>query len=78
MTIELCRACQDARAAWLDYRLPRTAGFAYGSGAPHDTSPAGIRDRQHSRAEQWRATVRFQRDLIATVSNTFVSFVPSW
>ncbi|GIE30143.1 hypothetical protein Ait01nite_031880 [Actinoplanes italicus] len=63
--IPVCQSCQAERATWLDYRLPRTAGFSFGSGAPYDASPAGIRDRQHGRFEEWRATIRFHRDLIA-------------
>jgi hypothetical protein len=61
----LCSPCHAARVAWLDYRLPPVLGFQHGSGAPYDTSPAGIRDRQRSRFEEWRSTVKFQMDLIA-------------
>jgi hypothetical protein len=63
--IPLCPPCRDERSRWLGYRLPRTPGFAFGSGAPYDVSPAGIRDRQHARFEEWRSTVAFHRDLIA-------------
>lgn len=66
MTAPLCIPCREARSRWLDYRLPPVPGFQHGSGAPYDTSPAGIRDRQRSRFEQWRSTVRFQMDLIAS------------
>lgn len=62
---ELCRPCSLARAAWLDYRLPRVPGIAYGSGAAYDTSTAGVRDRQRARFEQWRETIRFNQQLIA-------------
>ena len=61
----LCPPCRAARLAWLDYRLPRVVAIAYGSGAPYDISPSGIRDRQRSRFEEWRSTVRFHMDLIA-------------
>lgn len=61
----LCPPCAAERMAWLDYRLPPTLGIAHGSGAPYDVSAAGIRDRQRSRFEQWRSTVRFQMALIA-------------
>ena len=61
----LCGPCQASRAAWLDYRLPPVFGIAHGSGAPYDVSAAGIRDRQRSRFDEWRSTVRFHRDLIA-------------
>lgn len=61
----LCAPCSEARLAWLDYRLPRVRGFAHGSGAPYDISAAGIRDRQRSRFEEWRSTIRFHMDLIA-------------
>lgn len=61
----LCPPCGAARLAWLDYRLPRTFGFAYGSGAPYDVSAAGVRDRRRLRFEEWRSTVRFHTDLIA-------------
>lgn len=61
----LCTPCNEARARWLNYRLPPTLGIAHGSGAPYDVSAAGLRDKQRSRFEEWRATVRFQRDLIA-------------
>lgn len=61
----VCTRCRAERDAWLDYRLPPVLGIAYGSGAPYDVSPAGIRDRQRSRFEEWRSTVNFNRDLIA-------------
>lgn len=66
----LCPPCSAARMSWLDYRLPRVSGFQHGSGAPYDTSAAGIRDRQRSRSEQWRSTVRFHMDLIARACRT--------
>lgn len=62
----LCPPCREARLSWLDYRLPRTLGIAYGSGAPYDVSPPGIRDRQRARYEEWRSTVNFNMDLIAS------------
>lgn len=68
--IPLCAPCREARAAWLDYRLPPVLGIAYGSGAPYDVSAAGIRDRQRARFEEWRSTVRFHRDLIARTCRT--------
>lgn len=61
----LCPPCRAARAAWLDYRLPQVHGFTFGSGTPYDVSLSGIRDRRHARFEQWRSTIRFNRDLIA-------------
>lgn len=61
----LCVPCRAARLSWLDYRLPPVPGFQHGSGAPYDTSPAGIRDRQRGRFEEWRSIIRFHRDLIA-------------
>lgn len=61
----LCVPCRAARAAWLDYRLPRVLGIAYGSGATGDMSPMGIRDRRRSRFEEWRSTILFQRQSIA-------------
>lgn len=61
----LCAPCREARAAWLDYRLPRVGGFAFGSGVPYDTSAAGTRDRRRARFEEWRETIRFNRQLIA-------------
>lgn len=66
MKAPLCVPCREAWLRWLDYRLPPVPGFQHGSGAPYDTSPAGIRDRQRGRFEQWRSTVRFQMDLIAS------------
>lgn len=65
MTDPLCPPCTEARAAWLDYRLPPARGFSFGSGAAYDVSPAGAADRQRARFEQWRETIRFNRDLIA-------------
>jgi hypothetical protein len=65
VTAPLCPPCSAARSAWLDYRLPPVLGIAYGSGAPYDVSAAGVRDRRRSRFEEWRSTVRFNRDLIA-------------
>lgn len=70
MKPRLCAPCRDARLAWLDYRLPPVPGFQHGSGAPYDTSPAGIRDRQRGRFEEWRTTVRFHMDLIARTCRT--------
>ena len=61
----LCPPCSAARSAWLDYRLRPVLGIAHGSGAPYDVSAAGIRDRRRARFEEWRSTVRFNRDLIA-------------
>lgn len=61
----LCAPCKDERARWLDYRLPRTFGIAYGSGTPYDVSPAGLRGCQRGRYETWRETIKFNRDLIA-------------
>lgn len=61
----LCPPCRAASSAWLDYRLPPVLGIAHGSGAPYDVSAAGIRDRQRGRFEEWRSTIRFNRDLIA-------------
>lgn len=64
----VCAPCSEEMGRWLDTRpstlLPRL-GFAHGSGAPYDVSAAGLRDRTRSRTEEWRATVRFQRALIA-------------
>ncbi len=61
----LCPPCREARSKWLDFRLPRTLGIAHGSGAPYDVSSAGVRDRQRARFDEWRDTIRFNRDLIA-------------
>lgn len=61
----LCQPCREARLSWLDYRLPRVLGIAYGSGAAGDISPMGLRDRRNARFEEWRSTVPFQMDLIA-------------
>lgn len=61
----LCAPCRGASGAWLDYRLPRVPGFQHGSGAPYDVSTAGLRDQRRAGFEQWRSTIRFQRDLIA-------------
>ncbi|MEV5211376.1 hypothetical protein AB0K35_28270 [Micromonospora sp. NPDC053740] len=61
----ICQPCSAERARWLDYRLPRTLGITHGSGAPYDVSVAGVRDRQRSRFEEWKATIAFHRDLIA-------------
>lgn len=64
----LCGPCSAESVAWLDTSpstlLPRL-GFAYGSGAAYDVSPAGIRERRAARHAEWAATVRFQRDLVA-------------
>ncbi|MET8278236.1 hypothetical protein [Micromonospora sp. NPDC005174] len=61
----LCEPCSAQHARWLDYRLPRTFGIAYDSGTPYDVSTAGVRDRRRSRFEEWRATIKFNQDLIA-------------
>ncbi|WP_433460722.1 hypothetical protein [Micromonospora sp. CA-248212] len=61
----LCQPCSAQHARWLDYRLPRTLGIACGSGTPYDMSAAGVRDRQRSRFEEWRVTIKFNQDLIA-------------
>jgi hypothetical protein len=58
----LCPPCQAARLSWLDYRLPHSLGVG---ATVYDSSPAGIRDRQRGRFEEWRSTIRFHRDLIA-------------
>lgn len=47
-------------------RLIPRPGFAHGSGAAYDVTPAGMRGRWTTRYEEWATTVRFQRDLIAT------------
>jgi hypothetical protein len=64
----LCGPCRDESARWLDTRpstlLPRL-GFAYGSGAAYDVSAAGLAGRRRSRHEEWAATVRHQRALVA-------------
>ena len=64
----LCPPCALQSARWLDTSpstlLPRL-GFAYGSGAAYDASPAGMRDRRAARHEEWAATVRRQRALVA-------------
>jgi len=64
----LCGPCSAESARWLDTRpsvlLPR-AGFAHGSGAAYDVSPAGLRDNGRARHAEWAATVRFQRRLVA-------------
>lgn len=65
VTPPLCAPCQDERSRWLDYRLPAVPGFVHGSGARYDLSPAGIRDRQRARYEEWKSTIAFHRDLIA-------------
>lgn len=64
----LCPPCAQESARWLDTSpstlLPRF-GFAHGSGAAYDASPAGMRDRRAARHEEWRTTVRDQRKRIA-------------
>jgi hypothetical protein len=64
----MCAPCSEESARWLDTRpsvlIPRP-GFAHGSGAAHDVSPAGMRDKGRARHDEWAATVRFQRALIA-------------
>jgi hypothetical protein len=63
----MCGPCTEESARWLDTRpsvlLPR-AGFAHGSGAAYDVSPAGMADNRRARHTEWAATVRFQRRLI--------------
>lgn len=66
----LCVPCSAAHSAWLDYRLPRVPGFAHGSGAPYDVSATGLRDQRHARFEEWRSTIRFNQDLIASTCRT--------
>lgn len=66
MKSPLCPPCQAERQRWLDYRLPPVLAIAHGSGAPYDVSAAGLRDKRRSRFEEWRSTIRFQMDLIAS------------
>lgn len=69
MSKALCGPCSQESARWLDTSpstlLPRL-GFAHGSGAAYDVSAAGLRDKNRARHAEWAATVRFQRDLVAT------------
>ncbi len=64
----LCGPCTAESARWLDTSpatlLPRL-GFAYGSGAAYDVSPAGVAERRRARHAEWAATVRRQRALVA-------------
>lgn len=64
----LCPPCARESARWLD-TSPSTLlpclGFAYGSGAAYDASPAGMQDRRAARHEEWRLTVQRQRALVA-------------
>lgn len=65
----LCAPCRAERDRWLDTtpnRLIPRPGFAYGSGAAYDSTPAGAAGNRSARYQEWRETVRFQRDLIAT------------
>ena len=65
----LCVPCRDERDRWLDTtpnRLIPRPGFAHGSGAAYDSSPAGVRDSRSARYQEWADTVNFQRELIAT------------
>lgn len=68
MSEPLCGPCQEESARWLDTSpatlIPRL-GFAHGSGAAYDVSPAGLRDRRAARYAEWAATVRNARRLIA-------------
>jgi len=56
------------RDRWLETRpstlIPRP-GFAHGSGAAYDASPAGIRDARRARYEEWRRTVKDGRETVA-------------
>lgn len=64
----LCAPCGAEWSRWLDTSpstlIPRP-GFAHGSGAPHDVSPAGMRDKRRARHAEWSATVRFQQGLVS-------------
>lgn len=65
----LCGPCRAERDRWLDTtpnRLIPRPGFAHGSGAAYDSSPAGVRDGRAARYKEWADTVNFQRELIAT------------
>lgn len=59
--------------AWLDTSpstlLPRL-GFAHGSGAAYDISPAGIRDRRAARHAEWRRTGRSDPEGPTTMNPT--------
>jgi hypothetical protein len=64
----LCGPCLAEMGRWLDTSpstlIPRL-GFAHGSGAAYDASPAGIRDRRAARYEEWRRTVQHGRAMVA-------------
>jgi len=61
----LCEPCGKAWSEWLDYRLPPVLSLTYGSGAARDSTVEGVKERQASRFEQWRSTIRLHQDLIA-------------
>lgn len=68
MKSPICKPCQDERYRWMDSKPSQmfpALGFAYGSGAPYDVTPAAIRDRHTTRYEKWRALVREQMARIA-------------
>lgn len=64
----LCTPCLAEMGRWLDTApstlIPRL-GFAHGSGAAYDASPAGLADRRRARHEEWRRTVRHGREMVA-------------
>ena len=64
----LCSPCSTESARWLDTSpmtlLPRLS-IAYGSGAAYDASAAGIAERRRTWHDEWAATVRRQRAMIA-------------
>jgi len=58
----MCDSCFEEWLSWLDYRLVHPVRFC--SNASRDDTAEGLRDRKRANLEEWRRTIRTQRQLI--------------